>query len=211
MRDASAFPDRPVALYTLPVTNFGEISNGAYVNFIDVPTIRSIVHDLMAADSPPAPSTGGLSTATQMAKGSPPTVGGVALDVVNASGRQGEAADLEISLATGQFSKGQVSTADSTRQTSTIAYGPGAEAAAAELGDEFGITASQSDSVARNTVRLTVGTDSSRFGNLNNTSTSPTTSAAAPVTTVPATGTGTQEPTPGNLTRMTADGIPCVK
>ena len=28
---------------------------------------------------------------------------------------------------------------------------------------------------------------------------------------VPAAGTGTQEPTPTNLTRMTADGIPCVK
>jgi LytR cell envelope-related transcriptional attenuator len=196
VRNASAFPDRPVALYTLPVTGFGEISNGAFVNFIDVSTIRSIVHNLVATDSPAAPST---------------TAGSVGLDVVNASGRQGKATELEISLATGQFSEGQVSTADSTSQSSTIAYGAGAKAAANELADRFGMTATASDSVARNTVRLTVGTDFSRFDNLNRASTSPTTTAEAPVTTVPATGTGTQEPTPTSLTRMTADGIPCVK
>lgn len=206
VRNASAFPDRPVALYTLPVTSFGEISNGAYVNFIDVSTIRSIVQNLVAADAPPEPSTS-LSTSG----GAQLTVGAVALDVVNASGRQSEAANLEISLATGHFSKGDVSTADSTSQTSTIAYGPGAKAAAAELADQFGMTANASDGVARNTVRLTVGTDYSRFDNLNYTSTSPITTAEAPVTTVPATGTGTQEPTPASLTRMTADGIPCVK
>jgi LCP family protein required for cell wall assembly len=206
VRNASTFPDRPVALYTLPVTGFGEISNGAYVNFIDVSTIRSIVHNLVAADSPPAPSTT-LSTGD----GAQLTAGAVALDVVNASGRQSEAANLEMSLATGHFSKGDVSTADSTSRTSTIAYGPGAKAAAAELADQFGMTANASDSVARNTVRLTVGTDYSRFDNLNYTSASPTTTAEAPVTTVPATGTGTQEPTPTSLTRMTADGIPCVK
>jgi hypothetical protein len=60
-------------------------------------------------------------------------------------------------------------------------------------------------------VRLTVGTDYSTFNNLNYTSESPTTTAATPVTPVPATGTGTQEPVPTNLTRMTVDGIPCVK
>jgi LCP family protein required for cell wall assembly len=211
VRQASAFSDRPVALYTLPVTSFGEISNGAYVNFIDVPAIRSIVHNLVAADSPAAPSTSGLTTTAQADDSAQPTAGGITLDVVNASGRQGEAASLEMSLATGRFRRGNVSTTDSTSQTSTIAFGPGGQAAAAELGDELGITATASDAVARNTVRLTVGTDLSRFDELNHTSTSSTTTAAAPVTTVAATGTGTKEPTPTDLTRMTADGIPCVK
>jgi len=204
-RNVSAFPNRPVGLYTLPVASFGEIPDGEYVNFIDVPAIRSIVHNLVTPDSPVAASIGSGDPEAQ------PTAGSVSLDVVNASGRQGEAANLEMSLATGRFSKGNVSTADSTSQTSTIAYGPGAKAAATELADEFGITASASDSVAHNTVRLTVGTDFSRFGNLSHTSTSPTTTAAAPVTTVAATGTGTKEPTPSDLTRMTSDGIPCVK
>ena len=211
VRNASAFPNRPVVLYTLPVTSFGEISNGAYVNFIDVSTIRSIVQNLVAADSPAAPSTSSLSTTAQPGDGAQLSAGGAALDVVNASGRQGEAADLEMSLATGHFSRGNISTAHSTSQISTIAYGSGAKVAAAELADEFGIIANPSDSVARNTVRLTVGTDFSRFDNLNYTSASPTTSVAAPVTTVPATGVGMQEPPPTNLTRMTADDIPCVK
>jgi LCP family protein required for cell wall assembly len=211
VRNASAFPNRPVVLYTLPVTSFGEISNGAYVNFIDVSTIRSIVQNLVAADSPAAPSTSSLSTRAQTGDGAQLTAGGVALDVVNASGRQGEAAELEISLATGHFRKGNIGTADSISERSTIAYGSGAKVAAAELADEFGITATASDSVARNTVRLTVGTDFSRFDNLSYTLASPTTSAAAPVSTVPATGAGTQEPAPTNLTRMTADDIPCVK
>jgi LCP family protein required for cell wall assembly len=210
VRNASAFPDRPVVLYTLPVSSFGEISNGAYVNFIDVPTIRSVVHNLVGADSPVAAPTS-TSAATQKDDGAALTPGSVSLDVVNASGRQGEAADLEMSLATGHLAKGNVSTADSTSQTSTIAYGAGAKAAAAELADELGISATASGSVARNTVRLTAGTDSSRFDDLDRTSASPSTTAAAPVTTVPATGTGTQGPTPTDLTRMTAGDIPCVK
>ncbi len=223
LRDASAFPDRPIALYTLPVTDFGKISDGEDVNFVDVSAIRSIVHNLVPPDSPAEPPTSTLSTAAETGDAAQPAAGGVALDVVNASGRQGEAADLEMSLATGHLtkgniSKGNISTADSISQESTIAYGPGAKVAATDLADEFGMTATPSDSVASNTVRLTVGTDYSRFDNLNHTSaspattaTAPVTTATAPVTTVPATGTGTQEPAPTNLTRMAADGIPCVK
>ncbi|MCV7100494.1 hypothetical protein [Mycobacterium palustre] len=74
----------------------------------------------------------------------------------------------------------------------------------------MGIGATASDSVPRDTVRLTVGTDASTFVRLGHASTSPTaTTAAEPITTVPA--TGTREPAPGNLTRMAADDIPCVK
>jgi hypothetical protein len=145
VRNASAFPNRPVALYTLPVTSFGEISNGAYVNFIDVPTIRTVVHNLVAADSPVAAPTSSTGAAPQTGDGAALTAGSVALDVVNASGRQGEAAHLEMSLATGHFTAGTVGTADSTSRTSTIAYGPGAKAAAAELADELGISAARTD------------------------------------------------------------------
>jgi len=210
MRNAAAFPNRPVSLYTLPVIDFEEISDGEDVNMIDVSTIRSIVHNLVAADSPAA-STTSISAAPQAGAGAQSTAGSVALNVVNASGRQGEAAHLEKSLATGHFTEGTVSTADSTSQTSTIAYGPGAKAAAAELADQLNISATASNTVAPNTVRLTVGTDYASFDYLNYTSTSPTTTGAAPVTPVPATGTGTQEPKPTNLTHMIADGIPCVK
>ena len=139
------------------------------------------------------------------------TAGSVALNVVNAAGHQGEAADLEKSLATGRFTAGTVSTADSTSRTSTIAYGVGAKAAAAELADELGVTASASEAVAPNTVQLTVGTDFRLSDYLDRTSESPTPTATESVTTVPATATGTQAPAPTDLTRMTADDIPCVK
>lgn len=212
VRNALAFPNRSVALYTLPVTSFGQTSNGAYVNFIDAPTIRSIVHKLVGADPSAAPSTSRVPTSTQTGDGVQIAAGSVALDVVNASGRQGEAANLETLLATGRFSEGKVSTADSTSQTSTIVYGAGAKLAATDLADEFGMTATGSDSIGRNTVRLTVGTDFARFDNDRNyTSESTDTTAAAPVTTVPATGTGTKEPAPSNLTQMSSDTIPCVK
>jgi LCP family protein required for cell wall assembly len=212
VRNALAYPSRPVVLYTLPVTGFGQLSNGAYVNFIDIPTIRSIVHNLVGADSSTATSTSNPTTAAQPDSGAQSTPGGVALDVVNASGRQGEAASVQMLLATGKFSQGKVSTADSTTETSTIAYGAGAKVAATELADQYDITATASDTVAGNTVRLTVGTDFFRFDQTRgSTSESTATTAAAPVTTVPATGAGTQQPAVTNLSRMTADGIPCVK
>jgi hypothetical protein len=93
-------------------------------------------------------------------------------------------------------------------------YGSGAQAAATAPADELHISATASDAAAPNTVQLTVGTDSRTseyFPNTTSTSESPTASLAAPVPTVPATATGTATPAPGNLTRMTADDIPCVK
>ena len=211
MRNTSAFPNRPIVLYTLPVIDFTELSDGEDVNIIDVSTIRSIVHNLMGSDShAAAASTSSNSAAAQAADDEQATLGSIALNVVNASGKQGEAAYLVKSLATGPFIEGAISTADSTRQTSTIAYGPGAKAAAAQLADELDITATASNSVAPNAVQLTVGTDAASFDYLNQ-SASPTTTATTLVTTVSATGTGTQEPSPTNLTRMSADSIPCVK
>jgi LCP family protein required for cell wall assembly len=212
MRSASAFPNRPVALYTLPVTDFAQLADGKEVNIVDVSTIRSIVHNLLPADSPAATtSTHSISAAAQAVDGARPIAGNIVLDVVNASGKQGEAADLEKSLARGPFAEGTVSTADSTRQTSIIVYGPGAETAGVELADELDISANASDSVAPNTVRLTVGTDFARFGHPDHTSASQTATATVPVTTVSATATGTQTPPPSSLTRMTAADIPCVK
>ncbi|WP_083086248.1 LCP family protein [Mycobacterium noviomagense] len=205
LRNASSHPSRPVALYTLPVTDFTETSDGEDVNVIDVSAVRTIVHNLVGNDSPPAGASTSDSTSAL------PSAGGVKLDVVNASGKEGQAADLEKSLATGLFTAGSVSTAPSTKQKSSIAYGPGAKSAAADLADELNITATASDTVAPDTVQLTVGTDFSSSDYPNNTSTSPTTTSAEPVSTVPATGSGTREPTPNNLTRMTADDIPCVK
>jgi LCP family protein required for cell wall assembly len=212
IRSASEFPNRPVALYTLPVTNFAQLSDGEDVNIIDVSAIRSIVRSLLPTDPPSAAvSTRSMNEAAQAGDGARPAGGSIVLDVVNASGKQGAAAVLEKSLARGLFTEGATSTADSISRISTIVYGSGAEAAGAELADELDISANASDRVARNTVRLTVGTDFASYGYLNHTSASQTTTAMAPVTTVSATATGTQTPPPSSLTRMTAADVPCVK
>src|SRR5246127_524104 len=164
MRNTSAFPNRPIVLYTLPVIDFTELSDGEDVNIIDVSTIRSIVHNLLASDSHAATaSTSSNSAAAQAADAEQATLGSIALNVVNASGKQGEAAYLVKSLATGPFIEGAISTADSTRQTSTIAYRPGSKPPAAQLADELDISATASNSVAPTTVRLTVGTDAANF------------------------------------------------
>jgi hypothetical protein len=209
IRNVSEFSNRPIALYTLPVTDFREISDGEDVNIIDVAAIRSIVHGLFDTDSSTAASTS-VSAAPQASDGTQPDAGSVALNVVDASGK-GQAEDIENALATGQLTEGTASTADLTSRTTTITYGAGAQAAAGELADELDVSATVSQAVAPNTVQLTVGTDFRRSEYLNHTSASPTTTTEAPVTTVPATATGTQAPQPTNLTRMTADDIPCVK
>ena len=214
LRTASEFRDRPVALYTLPVTDFRQISDGEDVNIIDVDTIRSIVHGLLDTSSSAAASTSTTAAATtaaaQPADGIDPAAGSVALNVIDASGK-GQAADIENAFATGQFTQGTVSTADFTRRTTTITYGVGAKAAAGELADELDVTAIASQAVAPNAVQLTVGTDFRSSEYLNHTLASPTTTTAVPVTPVPATATGTQAPAATDLTRMTADDIPCVK
>ncbi|GAB3002177.1 LCP family protein [Mycobacterium bourgelatii] len=211
VRNAPTMLNRPIRLYTLPVTGFGELSNGAYVNYVDVPTIRSIVQGLVGTDSPtPSPSIT-TGAATQPTYGTPLVASTFALDVVNASGQEGMAASLQKSLATGRLTAGTTSTADSLSQTSTIVYGRGAKAAAEDLADDLGLSATESDSIAPDTVQLTVGADYYKFYNLIRTSEPTTTTATTPVSTVPAAGTGTKEPTPEDLTQMTGDAIPCVK
>ena len=218
IRSASAFSDRPVQFYTLPVTDFSTMPNGENVNTIDAPTIRSIVQNLLGQDSASATASTNSNSASPQAgdNNAPPTAHGIVLNVINASRQEGVAAALLKSLATGQFAERTTSTADSTSETSTIAYGSGAEAAAAALADELGLLATASDTVAPSTVQLTVGTDFRSFEYLEKSASawepeSATTSPTAAVTAVPATGTGSQAPAPTNLTFMTAGGIPCVK
>jgi hypothetical protein len=107
-----------------------------------------------------------------------------------------------------------VSTADSIRAASSIAYGTGAQSNAELLADELGLSAIASDIVAPDTVLLTVGTDfrtSEYLDRLGYESDATKTSEAPSLTAVPATAAGTEAPTPTNLTLMTAGSVPCVR
>lgn len=212
---ASAAIDRSVMFYTLPVTDFRTLPDGEDVNIIDAATIRSIVHSLLASDGPSTPaSTDNVRASAHPWANPEPTAHRVALDVINASGQDGVAVAVRDALAKGQFTEGTVSTADSIRAASSIAYGAGAQSAAELLADELGLSAVASDAVAPDTVLLTVGTDfrtSEYVDRLASTSDATTTSEAPSPTAAPATAAGSEAPTPTNLTLMTSGSVPCVR
>ena len=120
---------------------------------------------------------------------------------------------MQQSLGTDGLTAGQVITAQSLAEHSTITYGSGAAEAAKRVADQLQLTAVASSAVAPNTVRLTIGadfpagnypTDTVSTGN-------PSATTQLPVTAVDATATGTQAPAPTDLTEMGAAKTPCVK
>ncbi|MBV8927956.1 MAG: LCP family protein [Mycobacteriaceae bacterium] len=204
VQHASGFTDRTLSLYTLPITEFGKNPDGEDVNFIDVPTIRAIAHTLTTGGSP-------TSTAPSSNKPAVPAV----LNVVNATRHNGLATSLVDTFASRGFAPGVATTADTLADSSSIDYGPGAHDAAQTLADQFGLTATESDSINPNTVQLLVGGDFPSDDYLTDTTTATSartsTTPTTPVTTVAATATGTAAPVPTALSRMSATDTPCVK
>jgi LCP family protein required for cell wall assembly len=212
---ASAAIDRSVNFYTLPVTDFRTLPDGEDVNIIDAPTIRSIVHGLLASDGSSIPTATVNAGATDHPWANPePIANRVTLDVINASGEDAMAVAVRNTLAKGQFTEGTVSTAHSIRAASSIAYGTGAQSAAERLADDLSLRAIASDAVAPDTVLLTVGTEfrtSDYIERPASTSDATATSEAPIPTAVPATADGDEAPAPANLTVMTAGAVPCVR
>ncbi len=202
----SALTGRPITLYTLPISEFSQDPDGEDVNLINVSAIRSIVRNLFATGSP-------LPEATPSAM--PPD--SAVLDVVNATSYDGLATAVENSFATRGFTAGEVDTADSLADASTIEFGAGSEQAAQMLADQLQLTAAASSSVAPGTVQLTIGSDFPVNDYLDSDGTPiyvappAETPTAAPVDTVDATATGAQAPAPTDLTKMTGTDIPCVR
>jgi LCP family protein required for cell wall assembly len=195
---ATALTDSPLTLYTLPISEFGQNPLGEDVNIVDVQGIRHIVHSLFTDGSTPA-------TPTPTQTPSVPTT----LDIINATNHDGLGSAVERSFGTDGLVAGTVSTADRLSDTSTIAYGVGAADAARIMADRLQLTATASDTVAPDTVRLTIGADfpADQYA----TDSAPETTPATPVTTVDATASGTQAPAPTDLTEMAGSNTPCVK
>jgi LCP family protein required for cell wall assembly len=214
IQKASALTDRGVSLYTLPIMSFGRDSMGEDINTIDVATIRSIVRRLVAGDLSSA-NTPSSSTPSPTAEAPPiPEAAGIVLNVVNGSPFEGVGTQLVKTFTKRGFTGGEVTTADTTTDDSTITYGPGGGAAAEALARQLNMTASPSSAVEADTVRLTVGTDFPSSDYVSNTKTSTastSTTPTTPVATISATATGTRTPAPTDLSRMTTDQAPCVK
>lgn len=194
---AATLTDSALTLYTLPISEFGQDTAGEDVNIVDVQGIRAIVHNLFTNGSPS--DIGSPSQSRSV-----PTT----LDVVNATDHAGLGAAVEQSFGADGLTAGTVTTAESLAEASTIAYGPGAGEAAHLLADRLQLTATASDAVAADTVRLTIGAD---FPAAQYSTDSATSTVAAPVTTVDATASGTQAPAPTDLTEMAGAKTPCVK
>ncbi|MBV9640434.1 MAG: LCP family protein [Mycobacteriaceae bacterium] len=195
VQHASSVSGSDLSLYTLPITEFGQDSDGEDVNYIDVPTIRGIVHDLVGAGSP-----------------SPAHVNTV-LNVINATQHDGLGASVQDALARRGFTPGSTTSATAVAPASTVEYGPDAGDAAKSLADQLDLTATASEYVGADTVQLILGTDFPASDYLS-TKPAPTETAATsttPVPTVSATATGTQAPAPTDLTQMKTAAVPCVK
>ncbi|MGV0743606.1 LCP family protein [Mycolicibacterium sp. XJ870] len=209
-RRATALTENPPTLYTLPIVEFTTNEYGEDINIIDVPTIRKIVDDLVTDDD-------AATTTTSTAVAKPLDGQGATLDVINGSNYTGLASQLRTTFGAQGFTEGEVGDAEALAATTTIEYGPGADAAAQALADELGVTATLSEEVLADTVQLTVGTDFPGDEYLNEsveTTTETTTTESTtttPVTTVAATASGTYTPAPTDLSQMTASGVPCVK
>lgn len=201
---ASALSNKRMSLYTLPIGEFGRDPLGQDVNIVDVPTIRSIVRNLFATGSPNPPA----STAP-----APPPAEPAIVNVVNATGHKGLATAVSDHLTTRGFTRGDVGTADALSEDTVVEYGPGAEQAAAAVADDLpiAVTAEASDTVPLNTVLVTVGSDYPADEYADGSAVTTATPAPAVVTAVDATATGTQAPTPTDLTEMTGDTTPCVR
>jgi LCP family protein required for cell wall assembly len=207
VQHASAFTDRAVSLYTLPIAEFSQDSSGEDVNLIDVPTIRAIVHNLVTANAAGSPSNAPTPA---------PAVPAV-LDVVNATAHAGLATALIDAFSSHGFTPGQATTADTLSDASTILYGHGARNAAQTLADHFGLVATASNQIGPNRVQLTIGADFPAGEYSTDDSSDAATALGAspgsstPVTTVSATATGAAAPVPTDLSKMNATDTPCVK
>jgi hypothetical protein len=194
---AAALTDSALTLYTLPISEFGQDTQGEDVNIVDVQGIRAIVHNLFTDGSTP-------TTPTPTQTPSVPTT----LDVVNATNHDGLGSAVERSFGVDGLIAGTVSTAHSLTDTSAIAYGVGAADAARILADRLQLTATASDTVAPDTVLLTIGADFPADQYMTD---STAATSEPPVTTVDATASGTQAPAPTDLTEMAGKNTPCVK
>ncbi|BBY23414.1 LCP family protein [Mycobacterium stomatepiae] len=203
---ASSLSDRPLSLYTLPISGFGKDPNGSDINVVDLPTIRRIVHERFYSDAPAV-----VDAASPTTPSAPPLTQPVILDVVNATSRDGLAGAIEEAFAARGYTRGSATTAAVPADDSLIEYGQGAEQGAQALADQLHVPATGNGAVAPGTVRLTVGKQFPAGDYLTHPGVALEPQQSGQVNTVAATGSGDRAPAPTDLSQMTATSVPCVK
>ena len=195
---ATSVPASDLSLYTLPITEFGQDADGEDVNYIDVPTIRGIVGDLIGGASP-------ASTVSKTGRAN------AVLNVINASQHEGLAASVQKAFTERGFTAGSATSATAALPESTVEYGQDAADAAHTLADQLDLRATASEFIGAHTVQLILGTDFPASDYIGSKSTTTPTPSVTPVPTVSATASGDDAPAPTDLTRMRTAAVPCVK
>lgn len=125
--------------YTLPIDHFGTDPLGESVNIGNLPLIQSTVRSLLQGKRP-APTATSATT-------SPPLTSD-AVNVSNATGRTGRAAELLKDLAQKGYRRGAATTNVKLLQRSVVQYSPGEAGAASSLAAALGgLPTQQSTSV----------------------------------------------------------------
>lgn len=184
---------------TLPVLRYDNI-NGQDVNIIDPKAIKKEVQAAFGITPSTTPTT-------------PTTVPTSTLDVVNATGTPGMAAQVSKSFGAKGFATGQVSNGTYADGSSTIVYyGTGAETDAKQLSDMLGgVPVASSPNVELGRVKLVLGTDFQLPDSLDPSAAAST--AATPTTTVSKTPTTSTSDVPDSGKPVVTDlggSIPCV-
>ena len=211
--EASSLMSGGLTLFTLPVEDFGnDPDSGEAINIVDTDKIHAYVKNLL---NPPEPAAATTTTTAPPTTTAIASATGIVLDVVNGSGRSGLGGNVERALAARGFTQGEAITG-TTRSSSTLLYGSGAQEAATALAGQLGLTATRSSSISAQSIQLTVGTELAgsdsltSMAGLSGTSGTPA-STTPPPPPVSATNLGAKAPAPTDLSSMNGSGIPCVK
>ncbi|WP_330252651.1 LCP family protein [Nocardia sp. NBC_00565] len=166
-RDLGSAGSISVEFRTLPVLRYDTI-DGQDVNIVDPAAIKKEVRAAFGVEAPP---TTPVHTPTSI------------VDVQNASGYGGRAAQLSTALTKRGYPKGTVGTGTYTEgATSAITYGSGADADAAQLADTLGLTATASPNIQPGHITVVIGSDFTMPAGLTpTTSSTATTTSAEPV------------------------------
>ena len=211
--EASSLMSGGLTLFTLPVEDFGnDPDSGEAINIVDTDKIHAYVKNLL---NPPEPAAATTTTTAPPTTTAIASATGIVLDLVNGSGRSGLGGNVERALAARGFTQGEAITG-TTRSSSTLLYGSGAQEAATALAGQLGLTATRSSSISAQSIQLTVGTELAgsdsltTMAGLSGTSGTPA-STTPPPPPVSATNLGAKAPAPTDLSSMNGSGIPCVK
>jgi LCP family protein required for cell wall assembly len=167
-----------LSMSTLPSTPGPNISNIGSVNDVDVPAIQRIVQQAFNAQpdgiTTPTPTTnakagtgssGKASTrkgaATKKAPAKPaattPPASSITVNVYNSGQTPHLATDLSEALVKQGYKAGAAAEYPTAVPLTTITYGTGAQANAAAIAKQFGLTATASATVAAGTVQIILG------------------------------------------------------